>query len=131
MTPQQKIRWAILLMVAEWQKRTLTLEPLTGESIDDQYDSLCANSPDCLSDAKEEIRVGEFETHLRCKASRNYETKGVAACMPDGTWVGWTYYFGGGKHGAPENIEWIADAVDLDCKEEEKVVIVRTFTPRA
>ena len=48
--------------------------------------------------------------------------------MPDGSWVGWTYWYGGGKYGEPEAIDWMDDAYDLACTEEEKVVTVRTFT---
>jgi hypothetical protein len=33
----------------------------------------------------------------------------------------------GGKYGEPEAVEWIDDAYDLVCTEEEKVVTVRTF----
>jgi hypothetical protein len=53
------------------------------------------------------MRGGEEETSLPCPGSRLYETKSVAAPMLDGTWVGWTYFYGGGKHGEPE-----VDAVD-------------------
>jgi hypothetical protein len=67
------------------------------------------------------------ETHLSCPSSRHYESDAVAAKAPDGSWVGWTYWYGGGKHGEPEAIDWIEDAYDVICAEEEKLVVVRTF----
>jgi hypothetical protein len=50
--------------------------------------------------------------------------------MADGSWVGWTYWSGGGKHGEPESISWMSEAYELDVKEEEKLVIVQTFSKK-
>jgi len=61
---------------------------------------------------------------------RHYESKAVAMKMPDGSWIGWTYWYGGGKHGEPEAIDWMNEAYDVDCHEEEKVVVVQTFKVR-
>lgn len=38
--------------------------------------------------------------------------------------------YGGGKHGEPEAIDWIEHAYNLDCIEEEKLVVVRTFSKK-
>lgn len=62
--------------------------------------------------------------------SRHYEHKSVAKKCFDDVWVGWTYWYGGGKHGCPEDIPWLDKAYLLDVKEEEKMVIVRTFEKR-
>jgi hypothetical protein len=80
-----------------------------------------------VQDARSEVRQGEMETDLPCPSSRHYESKSVAAKLPDGSWVGWTYWYGGGKHGEPEAIDWIDDAYNLNCTEEEKMVTVRIF----
>lgn len=125
MTPQQKIKHAILLRVAEWKKTPLVVE-VTAANVDDLYEELVDNGEHW--DALNEIRSGEVETNLPREWSRHYESKAVAAEMPDGSWVGWTYWYGGGKHGEPEAIDWMNYAYALDCKEEEKVVVVRTFT---
>jgi hypothetical protein len=45
----------------------------------------------------------------------------------EGEWIGWTFWYGGGKHGEPGAIDWMSDAYHLNCTEEEKVVVVRTF----
>jgi len=81
-----------------------------------------------IQDCKEEFRGGSDKTNIPTPYSRYYESKSVATKMSDGSWVGWTYWYGGGKHGQPEAVEWVDDAYYLDCKEEEKVVTVRTFT---
>jgi hypothetical protein len=74
------------------------------------------------------LRTDGTETRLQCEYSRHYESESVAAQMLDGSWVGWTYWYGGGKHGEPEAVEWLEDAYNLECQEEEQVVVVRTFT---
>jgi len=59
--------------------------------------------------------------------SRHYDCHEVAALV-GGRWVGWTYWYGGGKHGEPEAIDWIDSAYFLDVKEESRTIVVRTFT---
>ncbi len=85
---------------------------------------------DCISDSMEEFRQGQYETKLPSDGSRYYESKAVAAKMSDGAWVGWTYWYGGGKHGDPGGIDWMEDAYFLTVTEEEKLVTVRTFRMR-
>lgn len=126
MTAQQKIKQLAMIRAAEWAE--VELPPLTAENIDDEYDA--ANEGelgDYLQDACNEIRAGQVKTGLPCEWSRHYESESVAAKLPDGSWVGWTYWYGGGKHGEPEAIDWIDGAYDLTCTEEEKMVTVCTF----
>ena len=127
MTPAQKIKWAILNRVAEWAKE----EPpvVNVNNVDDLYGQLVAAGEQW--DAKSEIRSSGTETGLQCDYSRHYESDAVAAQMPDGSWVGWTYWHGGGKHSEPEAIDWIEDAYEVNCTEEEKMVVVRTFAKAA
>jgi hypothetical protein len=66
-------------------------------------------------------------TDLECDWSRHYESNPVAIKIKD-KWIGYTYWFGGGKHGQPEMMEWIQDAYYVNIKEEQKMVTVRTFT---
>jgi hypothetical protein len=121
MTPEQKLKWAVL-------QRTDHAVPYPCEDIDERYAKIVEE--DLHWDARAEVRGGDVETGLQCDWSRHYESKSVAMSFPDGSWVGWTYWFGGGKHGEPEAIDWIPDAYDLDCKEEEKLVVVRTFAKK-
>lgn len=82
----------------------------------------------CLGDRILDFRSIGTNTDLKCEYSRHYESDAVAAKLSDGTWVGWTYWYGGGKHGEPEGIEWMSDAYEVNCIEEEKLVVVQTFT---
>lgn len=126
MTPQQKIKAIILATARDYEESGTPGVELTAENIDDQWD--VADEDGDLQDIKYEIRAGQVETGLPCDWSRHYESKSVAAKAPDGTWVGWTYWYGGGKHGEPEAIDWMEDAYDLNCVEEEKLVTIQTFT---
>lgn len=120
MTPKQKIKHAILL---------LTENPPSNitENIDDLYGDLY----DSIYDIVEQFREGEIETDIpQTQYSRHYAARSVASIMPDGSWVGWTYWYGGGKHGEPQSIDWMSDSYNLDVVEEEKMVVVRTFTKK-
>jgi len=123
MKPEQKIKWAILAKVALWDDAEAPKYPC--ENVDELYDQLVKEGAHW--DAKSEVREGEESTSVKCESSRHYESKAVAMQFPDKSWVGWTYWYGGGKHGEPEAIDWMEDAYDLNCQEQEKVVIVRSF----
>jgi hypothetical protein len=130
MTPQQKIKWVVLNQVAEWAE--IELSEINSENVDEIYDQYYYDEEDryddYFHDAKNEIRCGDVETEIDCDWSRHYESKSVAALIPDGSWVGWTYWYGGGKCSEPEAIDWIEDAYDLNCTEYEKTINVREFT---
>ena len=127
MTPYQKLQHLILSKAAKWDE--IELGEVTPENIDDLWDEY--ENQDSIYDATNEIRQSwDEETDMPCEWSSHYESKSVAAKMPDGSWVGWTYWYGGGKHGEPEVIDWMESAYNIDCIEEERVVTVRTFTKR-
>lgn len=125
MTPEQAILHLVILKHAEFNGSKIS-EDLTGEQVVALYDELVER--DEHWDALSEVRSGQVETDITADYSRHYESKSVAAKTPDGRWVGWTYWYGGGKHGEPEEMEWMESAYFLDCTEEEKVVTIRTFT---
>lgn len=81
------------------------------------------NGYDCRSD----LRESGIHTDLPCEFSRHYESDSVARQMDDGTWIGWTYWHGGGKHGEPRAIDWMEDAYYLNVTEKQEMVTVRTF----
>ena len=124
MTPEQKIKWAIIL--SSPCPDDLITAPITKENVDDIWEKFRYY----FYDAEDCFRDGEVETNIPCESSRLYESQSVAAEMPDGTWVGWTYWYGGGKHGEPESIDWMGEAYHLNCVAEEKLVVVRTFTKK-
>lgn len=125
MTPEQAIKYMILDVTARWDKSELSSE-LSGEQVDDLYNDLV--NQDAHWDAKNEVREGQNDTDLPCDDSRHYESKSVAAKAPNGKWVGWTYWYGGGKYGEPDAIPWMEHAYFVDCVEEKKVVTVRSFS---
>ena len=127
MTPYQKLQHLILSKAA--MRGEIELGEVTPENIDDLWDE--HENLDSIYDATNEIRQSwDEETDIPCEWSRHYESKSVAAKMHDGSWVGWTYWYGGGKYGEPEAIDWMESAYNIDCVEEERVVTVRTFTKR-
>lgn len=125
MTPIQKLKHLILIRHAEMGGENL-LDITNADTIDGLY-----SVAEELWDAKSEVRGGEVVTDIPCDWSRHYESKSVAAKAPDGSWIGWTYWYGGGKHGEPKAIDWIEHAYDLTYTEEQKMVTVQTFAKSA
>lgn len=93
----------------------------TGERYDDPAD-IESFFGDVDHDTLSDFRSGQVKTGLAAEWDRHYESKAVAAKMLDGSWVGWTYWYGGGKHGDPHSIPWVDEAYDVDCREVQKVV---------
>lgn len=123
LTPKQKIERTVLkaVLTAEGIQENGLLDPdFDISSLIDEYDG---DYRDTLS----EFRYGEYKTGLDCESTRNYEVEGVAARMLDGSYVGWKYYFGGGKHSNPKEIDWMSDAYNVNRVDEEKLVIVTTW----
>lgn len=125
MTPVQKLKYAILDLHHIWEHGGPILYNMTGNEIDEAWDMA-----DDLTDAMNEIRSGGFDTGLETESSRHYENTASAVQCPTGEWVGYTYWYGGGKHGNPEEIDWIEYAYDIECVSEQKLVTVNTFTRR-
>ena len=124
MTPEQKLKALIIHNAYSWG------EEKAPDITDDNVDALYAEmvEKDEHWDSKNEIRSGQVVTEIPSDYSRHYESKSVAAKALDGSWVGWTYWYGGGKHAEPEAIDWMNEAYNLECKEEEKTLIVQTFS---
>ena len=119
MTPEQKIKWAMLVF-----GQVALPEPVTPEGIDRAWTEVVAAHDHW--DLMSEMRSGDLETGLPTGPTYNYAGKSVAAKMPDGTWVGWTYWHGGGKHSNPSQIPWMEEAYSLAVHEETRVVKVWT-----
>ena len=125
LTPEQRIKYELIL-TAEANGASKGIGEPTPEKIEAEYERLSEDG--AAQDIESDFRGGEVETGLPTQFSQHYESKEVAAKLNDGSWVGWTYWYGGGKHGNPEEIEWMDKAYALDCVEEQKMVTVRTFT---
>ena len=125
MTPELKIKREILLSAAKDDPEQHVVPLDTEGAVRAAWDNLV--DLDIHWDYMSDFRGGGVETGLPCAWNRNYESKSVARKLSDGSWVGWTYWYGGGKHGEPEAIDWMQDAYDLEYTEEEKLIVVRTF----
>ena len=82
---------------------------------------------DFISEVKHETRSGDFETNITPPCLRNYEVKSVAKKLKhedfDG-YIGWNYYYGGGKHSNPEELEWVGEAYFLELVEQREIVTI-------
>lgn len=116
------------MLTSEQKLRQFIIHRATGElcatpdEIVSKWDEL--DGDDAMQDAQSESRCGQYRTDLPCDSSRHYESRSVASQMWDGSFVGWTYWFGGGKHGEPEAVPWIEEAYDVTMTEETRVVRV-------
>jgi hypothetical protein len=119
-TPRQKIRWLVLDTLARW--RMTAPPPYPCPNVDALFHAEEGSGD--RYDACEEVRCSGEDTGLSAGGSRNYEATAVAKDLPDRTWVGWTYYHGGGKHSNPGEIPWMEDAYNVTVREETRVVLV-------
>lgn len=129
MTPQTLIRYIVVnnaFIDGYFTDRIENIKTLTEDQINEFYDELEEAGEEY--DFLYELRSCGETTNVPREYSRHYESESVAAQAPNGQWVGWTYWYGGGKHGNPEEIDWVGQAYHLNLVKEEPVVtIVRTF----
>lgn len=137
LTATQKIKWAILKRAADnGDVSKAVLAGLTPEQLAEQIDTLYETrlvQEDLHWDLRNEFREGDQETDIEPehpfeRGLTYYEKKSVAAQMPDGSWVGWIYWYGGGKHSEPEAIDWMSGAYFVNVEEKPVQIIQRTFT---
>lgn len=144
-TPEQLFKLIILdiALGTEWGefkdsefrklKLKINLDPadlavITSEETDTLFELLTEEEYDLAYEIKCDIRQGEVDTDIVAPYSRHYESKSVGYQAPNGQWIGWTYWYGGGKHGCPEEIDWSDSIYHLTVTEEQKLVTVRTFS---
>lgn len=125
MTPEQKIKREILLDLMKSEELGFDETEITADTVDGFY----RDADPC--DIEYEFREGHVETDITPEYSSHYESRSVATKTSDGEWIGWTYWYGGGKYGEPGSIDWMGEAYELDCVEEQKVVTVRKFTRKS
>jgi hypothetical protein len=127
MTPEQRIKREILVRAEERQKKwgeSVTLPDLTDENIDAVYDELRDEWCDTVSDEEMDFRGDGVVTDITPKPSWYFAAESHAIKLQDGGWVGWTFYYGGGKHDEPDAVDWMPDAYEVEMTEETKVVQV-------
>lgn len=129
MTPEQRIKRQILIDADLHAKDGVRIE-ITADNVNDLFEEAKGEDGYDLQDPISEFRCSGEPTGLTCEWSRHYESTAVGRQLSDGSWVGWTYWYGGGKHGEPEAVDWMDEAYDIDVQEEEKTVIVKTFSKK-
>lgn len=121
MTPEQRIKRHILTLAIQNNDDLNWEGEITAENVDEAWDTVLVASGDHW-DFLDEFRSDGEDSGLPAPWSRHYESKSKACQLIDGTWVGWTYWYGGGKHGEPGGIDWLSEAYDVDVKKEVKIV---------
>lgn len=116
LTAPQKLKMTIMA-------KSKGLSIMDGDAIDKMW-KVDAEEYGNWRDSEYEVRGGDFVTGLDADYCRGYESQAVGMKMFDGSFVGWSYFHGGGNHSDPDSIPWIEDAYDLDYKEETQVVKV-------
>lgn len=126
MTAEQAIKREVCLMVMDNKYASTPKQDIAEKNVDEVYSSIDdSEDSDTLHEMESEFRSSyTHETGIECDYSHHYESKSVACKLRDGRWVGWTYWYGGGKHGDPDAVGWMEDAYFLEAKEETKVVLV-------
>ena len=115
LTAQQKLKLWIMRAdpeIAVEMEATIPDHPTNGE-----VDLLWGIMEDAVSDLVSNLSDAGEATGLPCGRSRHYETESMARQMDDESWVGWTRYYGGGKHGEPWSVDWISGAYDVEMTE--------------
>ena len=125
MNAEQKLKHLILNRLADLRSLTFRTD-LTVENIDAEFQHV-RETDDGLQDAENEVRGGTVKTGIICRTSRHFDCYAVGAKAPDGSWIGWIYWYGGGKHAEPESVDWIDEAYDLSVTERVRTVTVQTF----
>lgn len=119
------------MLASDLIKRAILEEELLNPDTDLPEDADWEDFEDSevYHEVTEEFRCSGEPTNLPTDSSRHYECYELAKKIGD-QWVGWTYWYGGGKFGEPERIDWISGAYFLDCIEREILTTVREFTKR-
>ncbi len=73
-----------------------------------------------------DFRDSGEESNIPCETSRYYESESRATRLSSGEWVGWTYWYGGGKHSYPGEINWLEGAYYLK-EPKPKTIIIYEF----
>lgn len=124
MTPEQTIKCYILNEAIE-NDDFICCEDVCVNNVDLLWEQFVAG--DLHWDYVSDFRSSGISTSLPNEYSRHYESREVARKIYD-QWIGWTYWYGGGKHGDPGGVDWMDSAYFVECVQEEKLVTVRTFT---
>jgi len=83
-----------------------------------------------ISDIKNDLRYGDFHIGDEIDEGASFYPSrevGIAITGLDSYCLGWTYYFGGGDYGCPDEVEWVEDCYLLKVREVEETRIVKIY----
>ncbi|QYC52551.1 hypothetical protein [Salmonella phage SSBI34] len=131
-TAEYAIRAEILAEVLEGIVSREDIRNMNQEAIAELWDKVEDNEfegvdGDSLWEVQYDFRSSGIVTNLLPEMSRHYESDQVARETPFG-WVSWTYWYGGGKHGNPEEIDWMEYAYYVNMTSKEVVRTEYSFT---
>lgn len=96
---------------------------INAENIGEVFEQFQQDHDDYMYENMYALRESGKPSNIKCEQySRYYELEEVAYQTKTGHWIGWTYWHGGGKHGEPEDIDWIPHAYFLDIVAEKQVI---------
>lgn len=110
MNATQCIKRHIILDAIERGDLTLEEGSLAKGDIDAVWDWWYDEEGDQVCEYMDEFRWSGEEVDIPAPGSGIYESTSHVRKLSCGTYVGWTYWYGGGKHGSPEEMEWLEDA---------------------
>lgn len=84
---------------------------------------------DYIRDIVSDFRESGEEIDNKVEQDRYYCYQDVAKKITgsEDLYLGWTYYFGGGKHAQPDQVEWMEDCYLLTCREVEETRIIKIY----
>lgn len=125
LTAKQEI---LLSCIREAKIEGVSDELPDGVTVEDYWDVLIDQGyEDDLNDVLQySFRDSGEETELTAPFSRHYECYIMARTLSSGVSVAWPYWYGGGKHGNPEEIEWVDYAYFV--KVEQKTTVVNVYS---
>ncbi len=132
LTPELRIKREIISLLMGRRELDPDLRLDTPEAIDTLWEAWREDDPEFslvgyIYDYEEDFRSGQVVTDIpSAGGGRHYETSSVAHLCQGNIWIGWTYFYGGGKHAEPAGIDWMSDAYELTC--EERNVPTKFFT---
>jgi hypothetical protein len=131
LTAENKYKWLVLDTLKTDEKLASIFEGIdlhntTNEEVQSLWESVKSEVDYLLDEADVWcVRCDGEKTGLYRGYSRHYECDEVAAETPYG-WVGWTYWYGGGKYGEPQYLD--INPYDIKVVSEKEVVtVVREF----
>lgn len=128
-TAEQCVKLEIIKRVASKNNVRLFKDEHMSDAIEDTFTTgFESEYEDDFQGILYEIRDEGFEVNLSTKTySRHYEVDCYVLEI-DGKWVAYDYYYGGGKHGQPEEFDWLPTCRYVNCEEKVVTKVERTFS---